>query len=266
MTTDSYEFIEVERDGHLLIVTLNRPERMNALHPPAHQELDRVFQAFQDDPEQWVAIVTGAGDRAFSAGNDLKFQAEHGSAAVRSGMAGVTGGFAGITSRHDLSKPVIAAVNGFALGGGFEIVLACDIIIASENATFGLPEPTVGLLAAAGGVHRLPRQIPFHQAMGMLLTGRHVAPEEAQRLGLVNEIVAPDDLMPAARRWASQILECAPLSVRASKEAALAGLHLPLADAMESRFPGQVAMAGSADYIEGPKAFAEKRKPQWKGC
>ena len=155
-------------------MTINRPEVMNALHPPAQQEMEKVFDDFQNDPEQWIAIVTGAGDKAFSAGNDLKFQAEHGSAAVRDGLQGVKGGFGGLHRRTDLYKPVIAAVNGFALGGGFEIVLSCDIIIAAEHATFGLPEPRVGLMAGAGGVHRLPRQIPYHIAMGMMLTGRRV--------------------------------------------------------------------------------------------
>ena len=132
----SHEFIEVERDGHLLIVTLNRPERMNALHPPAHQELNAVFNEFQEDPDQWIALVTGAGDRAFSAGNDLKYQAENGAKVVREGMVGVNGGFAGLTRRYDCFKPIVAAVNGFALGGGFEIVMSCDLIVASEKATF----------------------------------------------------------------------------------------------------------------------------------
>lgn len=261
----SYEFIEVEREEHLLIVTLNRPERMNALHPPAHQELNAVFNEFQDDPDQWVALITGAGERAFSAGNDLKYQAEHGSAKVRAGMEGVNGGFAGLTKRYDCFKPIVAAVNGFALGGGFEIVLSCDIVIASQKATFGLPEPRVGLMAGAGGVHRLPRAIAHHQAMGMLLTGRHIPAEEAFRLGVVNEVVAPDDLLPAARRWIGQILECSPLSIRASKEAALRGLHLSVEEAMSTAFPRTVEMAKSEDYVEGPRAFAEKRKPDWKG-
>ena len=141
----------VERDGPITTVTLNRPEVMNALHSPAHFELGEVFDAFAADPEQWVAIVTGAGERAFSAGNDLKHQAGGGK------MGSPPSGFAGLTTRFDLTKPLIAAVNGVAMGGGFEIALACDIIIASENAVFALPEPRVGLAALAGGLHRLPR-------------------------------------------------------------------------------------------------------------
>ena len=141
-----YEFCRVEREGPLTIITLNRPEVMNALHPPAHFELNAVFDAFAADPEQWVAIVTGAGERAFSAGNDLKYQASGGK------MSAPPGGFAGLTSRFDLNKPLIAAVNGIAMGGGFEIALACDLIVASETAVFALPEPRVGLAALAGGL------------------------------------------------------------------------------------------------------------------
>ncbi len=260
-----HQFIAVHRDGHVTTVTFNRPDRMNALHPPAHQELDAVFDDFERDPEQWVALVTGAGDKAFSAGNDLKYQAEHGASALREGMKNVRGGFAGLTRRTSCTKPLVAAVNGFALGGGFEIVLACDIVIAARTATFGLPEPRVGLLAAAGGVHRLPRHIPYHQAMGMLLPGRHINAAEAHRLGIVNEVVEPADLLPAAHRWIAQILECSPLSVRASKEAARAGLALSLDQAMAVAFPAALAMQQSEDFVEGPRAFAEKRKPNWRG-
>ena len=262
----SYRFVKVEREGRVTVVTLNRPEVMNALHPPAQQELDSVFDDFQNDPEQWIAIVTGAGDKAFSAGTDLKYQAEHGAAVLREGMAGVKGGFGGLHRRSDLFKPVIAAVNGFALGGGFEIVLSCDIILAAEHATFGLPEPRVGLMAGAGGVHRLPRQIPYHVAMGMILTARRVGARDAERYGLVNEVVPAGELMAAARRWAGEILECAPLSIRASKEAAVVGLGMPLTQALAHPFPGAGRMHASADFVEGPRAFAEKRKPNWTGA
>jgi enoyl-CoA hydratase/carnithine racemase len=175
-------------------------------------------------------------------------------------------GFAGLTSRFDDAKPVIAAVNGVAMGGGFEIALACDLIIASENAVFALPEPRVGLAALAGGMHRLPRQIGLKQAMGMLLTGRRVSAREGRELGFVNEVVPAADLMAAARRWADEILACAPLSVRASKQSALAGLDAPsLRAAMEGRYDQVVAMVESEDFREGPRAFAEKRDPIWKG-
>jgi crotonobetainyl-CoA hydratase len=231
---------------------------MNALHSEAHYELDAIWNEFAADPGLWVAIVTGAGERAFSAGNDLKVQA--------SGKRGTSppSGFAGLTKRYDLDKPVIAAVNGIAMGGGFEIALACDLIVAAEGATFALPEPRVGLAALAGGIHRLPRQIGEKHAMGMLLTGRRVSAPEAARLGFVNEVVPAAELLEAARRWAASILECAPLSVRASKEAALAGLGRPLEEAMSARYEGLAAMVKSEDFLEGPRAFAEKRSPRWK--
>ncbi len=254
------EFCKAERDGHLFTITMNRPEVMNAIHPPASAELAALWDEFESDPELWVAIVTGAGDRAFSAGNDLKYQASGGE------MVAVPSGFAGITSRYQMVKPVIAAVNGVAMGGGFEIALAADLIIASEKATFALPEPRVGLAALAGGIHRLPRQIGMKNAMGMLLTGRRVSAAEGKELGFVNEVVPADDLLPAARRWAEQILECAPLSVRASKEAAMQGLDAPtLEGAVTARYDQLYGMLKSEDFVEGPRAFAQKRKPDWKG-
>jgi crotonobetainyl-CoA hydratase len=223
--------------------------------------MGEVFDDFAADDDLWVAIVTGAGDRAFSAGNDLKFQASS------SGRLAIPPhGFGGLTARYDLSKPVIAAVNGVAMGGGFEIALACDIIVASEKAVFALPEPRVGLAALAGGIHRLPRQIGLKHAMGMLLTGRRVSAEEGARLGFVNDVVAPEDLLPAARRWAEQIVECAPLSVRATKQAAMQGLGFgSVEEATAQRYDELVAMLKSEDFVEGPRAFAEKRRPDWKG-
>ena len=255
------EFCQTERDGRVFTVTIDRPEVMNALHPPANEELSSVFDEFVADPELWVAIITGAGDRAFSAGNDLKYTAKG------EGKLGIVEkGFGGLTSRFDNPKPVIAAVNGVAMGGGFEIALACDLIVASEKAVFALPEPRVGLAALAGGVHRLPRMIPLKQAMGMMLTGRRVSAREGQELGFVNEVVAAEDLMSAARRWADQILECAPLSVRASKQSALEGLDQPtLEAAMNARYEQVHTLLKSEDFLEGPRAFAEKRAPQWKG-
>jgi crotonobetainyl-CoA hydratase len=252
--------IKLERKGPVTVVTLSRPEVLNALNTDAHFELQDAFNAFAADPDQWVAIVTGAG-KAFCAGHDLKTQAS----GTHRGMPPT--GFAGLTSRFDLDKPLIAAVNGVAMGGGFEIALACDLIIASENAVFALPEPRVGLAALAGGVHRLPRQIGLKRAMGMILTGRRVPAREGQELGFVNEVVAPDELMAAAERWARMICECSPMSIRASKEAVHKGLSVPLEQALaeQSQYPALRAMVGSQDYIEGPRAFAEKRPPKWVG-
>jgi crotonobetainyl-CoA hydratase len=254
------DFCLTQREGNLFVITINRPEVMNSLHPPANRALSAAFDEFHNDPALWVAIVTGAGERAFSAGNDLKYQASGGD---MSGQPKT--GFGGITSRFDLVKPVIAAVNGVAMGGGFEIALACDLIIAAENAVFALPEPRVGLAALAGGVHRLPRQIGLKNAMGMMLTGRRVTAAEGQALGFVNEVVPVGQALAGAKRWAAQILECAPLSVRASKEAAMRGLGLQLEEAMAVRYDGIAAMVKSQDFIEGPLAFSQKRPPKWQG-
>jgi enoyl-CoA hydratase/carnithine racemase len=253
-----YRFCTVADEGRVRIVTINRPEVMNALHSEASHELDRVWAEFAADDALWIAIVTGAGERAFCAGNDLKVQA-----AGKRGPLPPTG-FAGITRRFDLDKPLIAAVNGVAMGGGFETALACDIIVASENAVFAVPEPRVGLVAGSGGVHRLARVIPQKQALGMILTGRRVTAAEGKALGFVNEVVPAGEVLAAAKRWAAQILECSPMAVRASKQMFYRGLDEPtLQQAMTTVYPGQQANLESQDYIEGPRAFAERRKPNW---
>ena len=260
----NYEFCKIEKDDHLLIVTLNRPDVMNALHVHANLELDQVFNDFQADPDLWVAIVTGAGERAFSAGNDLKFQAQTVAAGKPMAM-GPDSGFAGLTSRLDLSKPVIAAVNGVAMGGGFEIALACDLIIAAENARFALPEPRVGLAAAAGGMQRLSQQIPLKLAMGMMLTGRHVPANEALELGFVNEVVPKGEALKAARRWAEQIQQCSPVSIRTTKAVVSDSWGKPVSETIDAPHPLMKALFKSEDAKEGPLAFSEKRPPNWKG-
>jgi crotonobetainyl-CoA hydratase len=256
----AYEFIKYEKQGRLARITINRPDVMNALHPPANQELSQAFDDFDADPECWVAIVTGAGEKAFSAGNDLKYSAQH-------GMAGEMGkgGFGGITARFDLFKPLIAAVNGLALGGGFEIALACDIIIAADSARFGLPEPRVGLAALAGGMQRLPRHIPPKIAMGMMLTGKPLSAADAARWGIVNEVVPAADLQATAERWANEILECSPTSIRATKQVSVLSQGMPLEDSMNKSYPLVGKLFGSEDMMEGIMAFAQKRKPAWKG-
>ena len=262
MKTD-YEFLKTDIDGHILTVTINRPERMNALHPPAHAEFDEVWNEFDKDENLWVGIVTGEGDRAFSAGNDLKFQAEAGG---KMDINMASSGFAGLTSRFNLTKPLIAAVNGVSMGGGFEIALACDLIVASTNAKFALPEPKVGLAALAGGMQRLPRQIGMKNALGMMLTGRHVSAEEGKSLGFVNEVVEPENLLSAAKSWAKQIEECSPMSIRATKQVAYENFNEPdLEKSMQVHYSAVKELFGSEDFIEGPVAFAEKRLPNWKG-
>jgi enoyl-CoA hydratase/carnithine racemase len=259
-----YEYVTYEKRGRIATITLNRPEVMNALHLEAHLELKEIWEDFRDDPDVWVAILTGAGDRAFSAGNDLKVTAQR-----TAGGGDVQGDarppFGRITRDFDCPKPMIAAVNGVAAGGGFEMALACDVIIAADHARFGLPEPRVGLFAGAGGVHRLARQVPFKLAMGLLLTGRIMGADEAHRIGVVNEVVPLAELMPTAERWATQMLECSPLSLRLTKESAFDGLLYDVDEAIERDRDRRDRLLASADFVEGPKAFAEKRKPQWTG-
>ena len=255
------EFVSVDVAGGIWLVTIQRPERMNALHPPANFELAEVFAAFGADDGARVAILTGAGERAFCAGNDLKYLAEGHPRRVPET------GFAGLTANYHRTKPVIAAVNGLAMGGGFEIALACDLIVAAEHAYFGLPEARVGLAATAGGLHRLPRQIGLKPALGMILTGRRVMAAEGQRLGLVNEVVpAGGSVVECARHWAAQICECAPLSIRASLDVVNRGLEeASLEDAASADYASVKILYASADAQEGPRAFAEKRKPEWQG-
>jgi enoyl-CoA hydratase/carnithine racemase len=260
-------FCRVERDAHLLVVTLDRPEVRNALHRAASDELDQVWAMYESDPELRVAILTGAGDRSFSAGYDMKEPANP--AGDQGGSAYLAHrhprGLGGLTLRESMAKPLVAALNGAALGGGLELALACDIIVAAEHAELGFPEPRVGRMALEGGMHRLARIVPLKIAMGMLLTGRRVHAQEAYRIGLVNEVVPLAELMAAARRWADAILECAPLSVQGTKEAVMAGLGLPLSAAI-SLVPGSMARALiSKDQAEGVNAFLERRAPRWSG-
>ncbi len=261
------EFCRYEKKDHVAYITITRPEVMNALHAHASREMGGVFDDFAADDDCWVAVLTGEGDRAFSAGNDLKYTAEMSRLPreQRPDLSMPAGGFGGITSRFDLFKPVIARVNGFALGGGLEMALACDIIVAADHAEIGLPEPRRGLIAGALGVHRLPRHLPLKQAMGYLLTGRHIPAQRAYEMGLVNEVVPLAKLDDAVAAWVADIVRCAPLSVRATKEAAMRGLQMPLEQAAVAEYQWEMVRRRSADAIEGPRAFAEKRAPNWTG-
>jgi len=256
-----FQFCTVERSDHILTITLNRPEVLNAMNPAAHFELNEVFDLYANDPEMRVAIITGTGDRAFCVGTDLKELSR------TNDHRKPPGGFCGITTRFDLYKPVIAAVNGLCLGGGAEIVAACDLAIASEHAEFGLVEPRVGLAALGGGaLQRLAREMPMKDAMMMILTGKRISAQEALRTSFINQVVPKTELMTAARALANEILECAPLVVQASKQVMLQSLQTPdLEKAMKARYDLAEQMLKSQDAVEGPLAFAEKRPPKWTG-
>ena len=254
----SEHILTSECDG-VQTITLNRPEKLNAITPAMHMRLEQCFDRFARDQNLHVCIVTGAGTRAFCAGSDLT--------AFDANSPYPRTGYAGLAQRYDLTKPVIAAVGGICLGGGFEVALACDMIVASRSAVFGLPEPKVGLFAIGGGIHRLVRQVGLKQAMGPLLTGRNMSAQEGLALGFVSEL-AEGDALEAAQELARQIIANAPLAVRLTKALAMWGLDQPtLAAALEGQVqhPLFEQWRGAEDTAEGPKAFGEKRKAEWKG-
>ena len=251
----------VEREGAVLWITIDRPQVLNALDPATHAALSKAFDGYAADPALRVAILTGAGERAFCVGSDIKAR----SASNRDDHPPT--GFGGLTHRFDLFKPVICAVNGLAIGGGVELMLACDLVIAADHAEFAMPEPRVGLAAlGGGGLHRLARQIPLKQAMWLVLTGRRLTAGQAMDMGLVNEVVPRVELRMRAKALAEELLEMAPLALEASKQVMLQGLGYPdLASAMAATYPAAERMLASADAVEGQRAFVEKRKPVWKG-
>ncbi|NLG48053.1 enoyl-CoA hydratase-related protein, partial [Gordonia sp. (in: high G+C Gram-positive bacteria)] len=257
---DEYQHLIVKRDGHVLEVTINRPEARNAMSPVTNAELDAVFDAYFADPDLWVAILTGAGDKAFSSGNDLAASSTAG------GLSVPVNGFGGLTSRREMPKPVIAAVNGYALGGGLEVALACHVIVADEGASFGLPEVKVGLVAAAGGLVRLPRVVPPALARDMILTGRRLDAAEALAHGLVSRVAPTGDVMNAARAVAREIVAASPVAVRSSIAAMATAEAEP--DAVQATLDSMAVLDTvlvSEDFREGLTAFLEKREPQWKG-
>lgn len=258
--------VRYEKRGHVAHVTLDRPAVLNAMDLRMHAELADIWDDFEADDDLWVAVLSGAGTRAFSVGQDLRELAvRDGEGTAGPATFGSRGkpGWPRLTERFDLSKPVVAKVRGYALGGGFELALACDLVIASDDAVFALPEAKLGLMAGAGGVFRLTRQLPWKTAMGHLLTGRPLDARRAWELGLVNEVVAPDDLDACVVDWVADILRCAPLSVRAIKEAATRSATMSLESAFATRYPWEERRMHSEDAAEGPRAFAEKRVPRW---
>lgn len=262
----SYEYIKVETEGHLFILTIDRPEVMNAISPAASHEMAAALDQFEVDDDLWVAIITGAGGDAFCAGGDISVMAE---AKTNEDYQMPASGYGGMTNRTTCDKPIIAAVNGICFGGGFEVALACDIIVASENAVFGLPEPKIGTAAVASGMHRLAREIGLKPAMSVLLTGESFDASRAQNLGLLSRLVPQGEALSAARKVAERILRCAPLAVRATKQCVSGGLEYAGVNAAqqaqeEGAFPALQAMFQSEDIQEGLNAFLEKRRPEWK--
>lgn len=255
--------VKTERRGAVLEVTLDRP-KANAIDATTSRIMGDVFASFRDDPELRVAIVTGGGEKFFCPGWDLKAAADGEAANVDYGV----GGFGGLQELPNLNKPVIAAVNGIAFGGGFELALSCDILIAAEHATFALPEINSGVIADAATL-KLPKRIPYHVAMDMLFTGRRISAEEAARWGIVSEIVPAADLMDRAREKAALLAEGPPLVFAAIKEILRETEGMRFQDALarmnREEFATIRALYNSEDQKEGAKAFAEKRSPVWKG-
>ncbi len=250
-------------EGHVARVTIDRPDVLNALDAPSTQALEAIWQRIETDRDIRAVVLTGVGARAFCAGADMK------GGSGRSGLEywahSTPGGFGALSLRTTLDVPVIARVNGHALGGGLEMMLGCDIAVASDHASFGLPEARVGRLPLDGGMVLLQRQIGFRPAMAMMLTGRRIKAPEALACGLVNEVVPPAELDAAVDRWLAELLACAPLSLRAIKQTVRRTAQLAAADAQALRLPAVVECLASADANEGVAAFVEKRPPVWTG-
>ncbi len=256
--------VDFSVDGHIARVTLNRPERMNAVDEATANSLEEIWEQIENDDNIRVVVLTGNGSKAFCAGADLKA-----AAGEKSGLEywanARANGFGGLALRKSLQVPVIARVNGLAVGGGFEMVLGCDIVIAADHASFGLPEAKVGRMPLDGGMILLPRMIPEKAALGMLLTGKRISAADALAYGLVNAVVEEAELDSTVDKWVAEILQCAPLSVKAIKECVKETGDMSVVDAYSRRSATLMAALDSEDADEGPRAFTEKRKPVWKG-
>jgi len=264
------DYVDVQRNGHILEVKLNKP-KVNAIDHVMSRQLGEAFAQLREDPELRVGILTAEGSRIFSAGWDLK--------ALNDGDAKLDnwwedgdygdGGFAGLTENWNLNKPVIGALNGLTIGGGFELALGCDLLIAAEHVEFALPEMPLGIVPDAGALQRLPRRIPYNIAMEMFFLGRWMKADEAARYGLVNKVVAADELMVTAREWADKLARSAPLALQTVKEVQRTIECVPLEQAFHSMrtddLPVYRAMLKSEDAEEGIRAFNEKRDPVFKG-
>lgn len=255
------EEVLYEVDGHIARVTLNRPKALNSITHEVDLALARAWDRIDDDPDIWVAILGAAGDRAFCAGADISGGSE--AAALRMALGGGLTGVGG--PLRVLRKPLIAAVHGYALGGGFELAMCADIIVAAEDTKFGLPETKAGIMGESGVMHRAVRQLPYRIAMGLVLTGERMSADAALQYGLVNEVVPLGDLSAAADAWAQRICAASPLAVQAAKHAANRGLAGSLESALSTKYEPIEQYAVSEDVAEGRRAFAEKRPPQWSG-
>lgn len=262
--TDEYEKIIYAKEGRLALITINRPEIMNCIDAQTSYELNQAFTDFRDNDDLWVAILTGAGDRAFCTGNDLIAMSEA-MAGKNTEAMNYRAPFGGITRHFECWKPIIAAINGYCLAGGLEISLCCDIRVAAEHAQFGVPEVTRAIIPGAGGTQRLPRFLPRAIAMELLLTGARFDAQWALRNGLVNYVVPADQVMAKAREIAEVICNNGPLAVRAAKESALRGIELPLEEGLKQEGQFSMKVVASEDAREGPLAFAQKRKAEYKG-
>ena len=247
------DVVKYEKEGRIAIIAINRPDALNALSSQVVRELNEAYIAFKDDNELWVAIITGAGGKAFSAGADIKeFQ------------PGATEAKGPPRIRPDqIWKPFIAAINGYALGGGLELAMECDMRIAAEHARLGQPEVTIGFMPGGGGTQRLPRFVPRALAAEILLTGEHITAQEAYRIGLVNKVVPLSELMPTAKKMAETICQKGPLGVRATKEAMIRGYNMALDEGLELEKDMANRVKNTEDFMEGARAFAEKRPPDY---
>ncbi|HEV7718846.1 MAG TPA: enoyl-CoA hydratase-related protein [Arsenicitalea sp.] len=254
--------VDFEIRDNIAWITLNRPERLNAVGQGMADELEKIWLQLEADETVRAAVITGAGERAFCAGADVK---ESGEAGLDYWVRPWNGGFGGIALRKTLDIPVIARVNGLAFGGGFEIILGCDIVVAVEEAQFGLTEPRLGLLPLDGGMIQLQRQVPYKLAMGMLLTGRRLSAADAKEIGLINDVVPREKLDETVQGWLDDIVACAPLSVRAIKQTVQRTAHLNPQEAHGQRLPAVIRALASEDAKVGVRAFREKRKPVWGG-
>lgn len=267
LTSEQQSSVLYEKKGKVAYITLNRPQVLNAMDLDMHARLLEIWNDFNADENIWIGVISGAGDKAFSVGQDIKELRERYKAGEPFSSFGSGGrpGWPRLTERFDIHKPIIAMVDGYAMGGGFELALACDLIIASDNSVFALPEAKLGLIQGAGGIFRLTKQLPLKKAMGYLLTGMEMSANEAFDFGLVNEVVPAEQLAETVECWLEKMLLCSPMSVRAIKNTAYQSASLSVEEAFSQHYHAEQRRLESADLVEGVNAFLEKRRPEWEG-